>query len=129
MVIRRQHGARAVGYSIYENESGMPLRTIGEFDPDPALLGPMLSSCRTATRDRFGSGTRSVETEQGNWLCVVPGEYTTMLAAFSSRPTDNSWASSRWILTSWYFRTSFTRDRIEPADHALQDKLQHRACA
>ena len=88
MVIRRQHGARAVGYSIYENESGMPLRTIGEFDPDPALLGPMLSSCRTATRDRFGSGTRSVETEQGNWLCVVPGEYTTMLAAFSSQPAD-----------------------------------------
>jgi len=54
VVIRRQHGARAVGYSIYENESGMPLRTIGEFDPDPALLGPMLSSYWTATRDRFG---------------------------------------------------------------------------
>jgi small GTP-binding protein len=93
VVIRRQHGAEAVGYAIYDNESGMPLRTIGEFQLDPALLVPMLSSYRTATTDMFGSGIRSVEIEQGSWLCFVPGEYTTMLAVFSNQPADQQFQS------------------------------------
>jgi hypothetical protein len=42
VMIRRKSAARLVGYSIYENHSGMPLRTAGDFGVDPALFVPML---------------------------------------------------------------------------------------
>jgi hypothetical protein len=86
ILIRRQHLARARGYAIYENESGMPISTLGRFQIDPALLVPMLSSYRSATREIFGAGMRSTAIEGGRWLCFVPGEFTTMLAVFSSEP-------------------------------------------
>jgi hypothetical protein len=86
--IRREHIARARGYAIFENESGMPLSTLGRFELDPALLVPMLASYRSAAREAFGAGTRSTEMEDGRWLCYVPGEYTTMLAVFSTEPAS-----------------------------------------
>lgn len=86
LVIRRQHLARAEGYAIFENESGMPISTLGQFDVDPALLVPMLSSYRAAAKEMFGAGARSTEMEDGSWLCFVPGEWTTMLAVFTAEP-------------------------------------------
>ena len=70
----------------YENVSGMPICTLGRFEIDPALLVPMLSSYRSATREIFGAGMRSTAIEGGRWLCFVPGQFTTMLAVFSSEP-------------------------------------------
>jgi hypothetical protein len=86
IVIRRQHGAKAVGYAIFENESGMPISTLGQFEVDPALLVPMLASYRSAAREAFGAGTRSTEMEDGRWLGFVPGEYTTMMALLTGEP-------------------------------------------
>ena len=51
IAIRREHFAKALGFSIYENVSGMPLATLGKFDLDSALMVPMLSSYREAARD------------------------------------------------------------------------------
>lgn len=84
--IRRQNLARAVGYAIYENESGMPLATLGRFEVDPALLVPMLSSYRAAAAEIFGGGLRSTSIENGQWLCFVPGERTTLIALFTVEP-------------------------------------------
>lgn len=84
--IRRQHIARARGYAIFENDSGMPISTLGRFELDPALLVPMLASYRSAAREAFGAGTRSTEMEDGRWMCFVPGEYTTLLSLFSAEP-------------------------------------------
>jgi hypothetical protein len=86
LVIRRQHIARAQGYAIFENDSGMPVSTLGRFELDPALLVPMLSSYRAAAKEVFGAGMRSTEIEDGRWLCYVPGEFTTMLAIFGAEP-------------------------------------------
>jgi hypothetical protein len=86
--IRRQHIARARGYAIFENDSGMPISTLGRFELDPALLVPMLASYRSAAKEAFGAGTRSTEMEDGRWMCFVPGKYTTMLAVFSAEPAD-----------------------------------------
>jgi hypothetical protein len=86
VLIRRQHGAKAIGYAIFENESGMPLSTLGRFELDPALLVPMMASYRSAAREAFGAGARSTEMEDGRWLCFVPGEFTTMLALLSGEP-------------------------------------------
>ena len=88
MLIRRRHVARATGYAIFENDSGMPVSTLGRFELDPALLVPMLSAYRAAAREAFGAGTRSTEMEDGRWLCFVPGEFTTMLAIFSAGPAS-----------------------------------------
>ena len=88
ILIRHEHSARAVGYAIFENESGMPLSTLGQFELDPALLVPMLASYRSAAREAFGAGTRSTEMEDGRWLGFVPGEFTTMLALLSGEPAD-----------------------------------------
>ncbi len=89
VVIRQHHLARAIGYAIYENLSGMPVGTLGTFDVDPALLVPMLSSYRAAAKEMFGAALRSTEIEGGRWLCFVPGEFTTMLAIFTNEPASN----------------------------------------
>jgi hypothetical protein len=86
LFIRRQHLAHPQGYAIYENESGMPLTTLGDFELDPALVVPMLSSFRAATQEIFGAGLRATAIEGGRWLCFVPGEFTTFLALFTNEP-------------------------------------------
>ena len=92
ILIRKQHVARAQGYAIYENESGMPLTTIGNFELDPALVAPMLSSFRAATQEIFGGGIRSTAIEGGRWLCFVPGEFTTLIALFTNEPAPKQQA-------------------------------------
>lgn len=86
IVIRSQHTAKVLGYAIFTNEAGLPLTTIGDFDIDPDLAVPMLSSYRSATKEIFGGEMRSTEIEGGKWLCFVPGESTTMLALFTREP-------------------------------------------
>jgi len=88
VLIRAGHEAKALGYAIYENESGMPLNTIGQFEMDPELVVPMLSSYRAATREIFGAGMRSSQIEGGRWLCFVPGKFTTLMALFSTSPAS-----------------------------------------
>jgi len=86
LLIRKQHMARAQAYAIYENESGLPIGTLGEFKLDPALVIPMLSSYHSATAEIFGAGIRSTQIESGLWLCFVPGKFSTLLAVFSNEP-------------------------------------------
>ncbi len=86
IAIRREHHAKALGFSIYENSSGMPLTTLGQFDLDPALMVPMLSSYREATREIFGSRMRSTQIESGRWVCFVSGNVTTLIALYNTEP-------------------------------------------
>jgi hypothetical protein len=86
VIIRAGHVAKVLGYAVYENNSGMPLNTIGEFEVDPELVVPMLSSYRAATKEIFGAGMRSSQIEGGRWLCFVPGEFCTLMALFSTGP-------------------------------------------
>jgi hypothetical protein len=86
VLIRRRKLARAEGYAIYENESGMPLSTLGQFELDPELVVPMLSSYRAAAAEMFGGGLRSTEIDNGRWLCFVAGRYTTLMALFTVEP-------------------------------------------
>jgi hypothetical protein len=88
VIIRAGHEAKVLGYAIYENDSGMPLNTIGQFELEPELVVPMLSSYRAATREIFGAGMRSSQIEGGRWLCFVPGEFTTLMALFSTSPAS-----------------------------------------
>jgi len=86
IAIRREHHAKAMGFSIYENASGMPIATLGRFDLDPALMVPMLSSYREATREIFGSRMRSTQIESGRWVCFVSGAFTTLIALYNTEP-------------------------------------------
>jgi hypothetical protein len=86
IAIRREHFAKALGFSIYENVSGMPLATLGRFDLDPALMVPMLSSYREAAREMFGSRLRSTQIENGRWVCFVSGQFTTLIALYNTEP-------------------------------------------
>jgi hypothetical protein len=86
IAIRREHFAKALGFSIYENASGMPLATLGKFDLDPALMVPMLSSYREAAREMFGSRMRSTQIENGRWVCFVSGQITTLIALYNTEP-------------------------------------------
>ena len=86
MIIRRQHKARVLGYAICEQQSGLPLRSIGMFEEDPELVVPMLTAYRSATEEIFGAGMRSTEIEGGRWLCFVAGEFTTLMVLFSNEP-------------------------------------------
>jgi hypothetical protein len=86
IAIRREHHAKPLGFSIYENSSGMPITTLGRFDLDPALMVPMLSSYREATREIFGSRMRSTQIESGRWVCFVSGQLTTLIALYNTEP-------------------------------------------
>lgn len=97
ILIRKQHMARVLGYAIYQNESGIPISTIGEFLLDPSLIVPMLSSYRSAAQEIFGAGMRSSQIENGQWLCFVPGETTTLIALFSTEPASKQLDSIREI--------------------------------
>jgi hypothetical protein len=87
--IRKRLTAKAIGMSVYDNQSGIPIETIGNFAVDPDLIVPMLSSYRAATAEIFRAGMRSTEMENGQWLCFVPGNYTTLIALFSLEPSEN----------------------------------------
>ncbi|HZY44543.1 MAG TPA: hypothetical protein VFF70_07320 [Anaerolineae bacterium] len=84
--LRERHRADVLSYAIYDNESSMPLATVGTFNIDTSLLVPMLSSFRSATTEIFGAGLRSTEIEGGRWLCFMPGHFTTLIALFSIEP-------------------------------------------
>jgi len=88
MLIRRRAQAQVLGFSIYDKESGIPLRNMGKFGVDPALFVPMLSAYRSATEEIFGGGVRSTQIEGGKWLCFVPGKITTTLALFTMEPSN-----------------------------------------
>ncbi len=86
VLIKRKHAAQPLGYAIYLNVNSLPIRSVGDFRIDSALLVPMLSSFRSATAEMFGSGLKSSEIEGGRWLCFVPGLYTTLIVLFSVEP-------------------------------------------
>jgi hypothetical protein len=89
ILIRRKHAARFLGFAIYNHESGIPLRTAGEFGIDSALFVPMLHSYRSAAKEIFGSMVRSTQIEGGKWLCFISGKVTTTIALFSTEPSKN----------------------------------------
>jgi hypothetical protein len=91
--IKKRLTARVIGVSIYGNQSGLPIETLGDFAIDPALLVPMLSSYRAATREIFSAGMRSTAMDNNQWLCFVPGNFTTLLALFSVEPSVMQLAS------------------------------------
>jgi len=86
MLLRHRLAAQAVGFAIYDNQTGMPLKSLGNFKVDPALFVPMLSAYQSATTEIFGGGIRSTEIETGRWLCFIPGKRTTTLALFTTEP-------------------------------------------
>ncbi|HEY3343442.1 MAG TPA: hypothetical protein VGJ97_00850 [Anaerolineaceae bacterium] len=88
ILIRHRNRAAVIGFSIYDNNSGMPVRSLGQFKIDPALFVPMLSSYQSATAEIFGGGIRSTQIEGGQWLCFVPGRLTTTLALFNHEPSS-----------------------------------------
>lgn len=87
--IRKRLTARAMGMSIYDNESSDPIETLGEFTVNTAQIAPMLRSYRSAAAEQFHAGMRSTELDDGHWLCFVPGRYTTLIALFSMEPSEN----------------------------------------
>lgn len=89
LFLRKKFEARALGISIYDNRSGMPIETIGDFSVDPELIVPMLSSYREATAEIFQAGVRSTEMEDGSWLCFMAGAYSTLIVRFSVEPSSN----------------------------------------
>ena len=116
IIIRRQYVAKVLGYAVYENESGMPLNTIGEFEVEADLAIPMLSSYRAATREIFGAGMRSTEIEGGRWVSYVPGELTTLMALFSTEPASRQLDSLEELhrLFERANRTLLTQQPVDP---------------
>ncbi len=88
VVIRQKNVAKVLGYTVYDNESGMPLSMIGEFKIEAELAVPMLSSYRAATKEIFGAGMQSTQIEGGQWLAYMPGEFTTLMTLFSTDPAS-----------------------------------------
>jgi hypothetical protein len=87
--IKERLTAKAVGLSVIDNRSGAPIKTLGEFAIADEQIAPMLSGYRSAAADIFRAGMRTAELESGQWLCFVPGSYTTLVVLFSLEPSDS----------------------------------------
>jgi len=87
VAIRRRHQARVVAYSIYDNETSLPLYTFGDFKMESELVVGMLSGFRSASVEILGSGLRKTEVEDGKALYFVSGRYTTLVALYSRDPS------------------------------------------
>jgi hypothetical protein len=83
LAIRLQHAARILGYAIYSNATGQPIRTVGDFKVDPQLIEPVLESARAGEAE---GQMRSVEVEDEQWIGMFPRRYTTLVTLFSLEP-------------------------------------------
>ncbi|MBN1287744.1 MAG: hypothetical protein JXB47_20255 [Anaerolineae bacterium] len=86
--LRQHYQAHVLSYALYDNESSMPLYSLGNFKIETSLLVPMLSSFRAAASEMFGAGLKSTEIEGGRWLVFVPGRFTTSIVLFSVEPAS-----------------------------------------
>jgi hypothetical protein len=88
MIIRQKYAAKVQAYAIYDNESGVPLRTVGDFPLDSDLVVGFLSGFRSAAAEILGAGAAKAEAEDGKVLCYVPGQYCTLIVLYSSDPAE-----------------------------------------
>ncbi|HWQ46835.1 MAG TPA: hypothetical protein VN376_08210, partial [Longilinea sp.] len=86
ILIRKRNATRLLGYSILHNQSGLPIRTFGDFGLDPALFVPMLYAYQNATQEIFGAPMQATQIEGGRWLSFIPGEITTAIVLFTTEP-------------------------------------------
>jgi len=124
MVIRQKNVAKVHGYAVYDNVSGMPLNTIGEFQVEAELAIPMLSSYRAATKEIFGAGTQSTQIEGGRWLAYMPGEFTTLMTLFSTDPASDQLESLEelHLLFERANRTLLSNPPIDPDELVFPHK-------
>lgn len=89
LLIKQTLAAKIMGFSVYENESSMPIETAGDFMVDAELIVPMLSSYRSATAEIFQANISSSQLENGHWIYFFAGRFTTLIALFSLEPATN----------------------------------------
>ena len=120
MVIRQRYAAKVLAYAVYDNESSVPLRTVGDFPVDSDLVVGFLSGFRSAAAEILGTGAAKAEAEDGKVLCYVPGQYCTLIVLYSSEPAEIDIRSLRQ--THFHFEklnTSALQQRPIPADALL----------
>jgi hypothetical protein len=88
MVIRQKYAAKVLAYAVYDNESSVPLYTMGNFPVDNDLVVGFLSGFRSAAVEILGAGAAKAEAEDGKVLCYVPGQYCTLIVLYSSDPAE-----------------------------------------
>lgn len=89
LLIKQSLSAKIIGYSIYNNDNGMPIETEGDFSLEPELIVPMLSSYRSATAEIFQANVNSTQLDNGRWLYFMGGQQTTLIILFSLEPAAN----------------------------------------
>jgi hypothetical protein len=88
MIIRQKYAAKVLAYAVYDNESSVPLHTMGNFPMDSDLVVGFLSGFRSAAAEILGAGAAKAEAEDGKVLCYVPGQYSTLIVLYSSNPAE-----------------------------------------
>ena len=88
MIIRQRYAAKVLAYAIYDNESSVPLYTMGNFPVDSDLVVGFLSGFRSAAAEILGAGAAKAVAEDGKVLYYVSGQYATLIVLFSSDPAE-----------------------------------------
>jgi hypothetical protein len=78
------NAAQLIGYAVYDQASRLPMTTSPSFKIDPARVAPLIEA-HHASRD-VTTRISLNEISGGRWLCLVPGQYTTLVALFSVEP-------------------------------------------
>jgi hypothetical protein len=120
MIIRQKYAARVLAYAVYDNESGVPLNTMGNFPVDSDLVVGFLSGFRSATAEILGAGAAKAEAEDGKVLCYVSGQYCTLIVLYSSDPAEVDVRGLRQIHSHFEtLNTGLLKQRPIPTDMLL----------
>ncbi len=88
LMIRRRNAARALNYAVYNNTSREAIRLYGELSPYnrakilSVLNGVSESNVEPGKAEAICLGIG----EEGEWLCYVNGEYSTLIVFFNREP-------------------------------------------
>jgi hypothetical protein len=93
--LRQHFEARVLAYSIYDNGVVEPTNYIssgGATDQAVEIAKPILTALNVLLRTRTTSKPLRAlrrQMEDGHWIAIIPGSYTSAIAVFSLEPSNN----------------------------------------
>jgi hypothetical protein len=119
-MLRQQLAAEVTGCAIVDHTSRKLLRRFASFAVQDNLLSPLIARLASVSDGpAFERRERTTMIEGGQWLTMIPGEFTTTIVTFSKEPA----ASQRALLTDLHQDFERANHRVLSQGIAVPERL------